>query len=81
VQLARTPDQIRGYEEIKLRNVELAKRRADLLLGRLEAGGRLLPVVGGRPGLSSGRASRFDRLAALRYTSVRRPPLVWSERR
>jgi hypothetical protein len=49
VQLARTPDQIRGYEEIKLRNVELAKRRADLLLGRLEAGGRLLPVVGGRP--------------------------------
>lgn len=49
VQLARTPDLIRGYEEIKLGNVELAKRQADLLLSRLEAGGRLLPVVGGRP--------------------------------
>jgi indolepyruvate ferredoxin oxidoreductase len=49
VQLVRTPDLIRGYDEIKLGNVELARRQADLLLNRMEAGGRILPVVARRP--------------------------------
>jgi len=45
LQLARVPDAIRGYEEIKLRGVERARRQADLLLRQIESGSRALPVV------------------------------------
>jgi indolepyruvate ferredoxin oxidoreductase len=34
-ELARVPDAIRGYEEIKLKSVAAARSRADELLGRL----------------------------------------------
>ncbi len=37
VELARVPDAIRGYEDIKQRSVVAARARAALLLGRLEA--------------------------------------------
>jgi indolepyruvate ferredoxin oxidoreductase len=40
VELARVPDQIRGYEDIKLRNAAAARERAAALGGRLEARAR-----------------------------------------
>jgi indolepyruvate ferredoxin oxidoreductase len=43
--VARLPDGIRGYEEIKLRGIERAERQAELLLRQLEGGSRPLPVV------------------------------------
>jgi len=42
--IARIPDAIRGYDEIKLRNVDAAKARAEVLQGQLK-GRSLLPVV------------------------------------
>jgi len=44
--VARLPDEIRGYEEIKLRSIERAERQAELLLRQIEGGHRPLPVVG-----------------------------------
>jgi indolepyruvate ferredoxin oxidoreductase len=38
VELLELPDVIRGYEEIKLRNVVLFRKRADAILKRLRAG-------------------------------------------
>ena len=38
VELLELPDVIRGYEEIKLRNVVLFRKRAEALRKRLEAG-------------------------------------------
>jgi indolepyruvate ferredoxin oxidoreductase len=38
VELLELPDVIRGYEEIKLRNVVLYRKRADAILKRLRAG-------------------------------------------
>jgi indolepyruvate ferredoxin oxidoreductase len=38
LELLELPDVIRGYEEIKLRNVVLFRKRADALLKRLRAG-------------------------------------------
>jgi indolepyruvate ferredoxin oxidoreductase len=38
LELLELPDTIRGYEEIKLRNVTLFRKRADALLKRLRAG-------------------------------------------
>jgi indolepyruvate ferredoxin oxidoreductase len=36
LEIATLPDAIRGYEDIKLRNVQAAKERAEALRGRLE---------------------------------------------
>jgi indolepyruvate ferredoxin oxidoreductase len=44
--VARLPDEIRGYEDIKLRAIERAERQAELLLRQIEGGARPLPVVG-----------------------------------
>ena len=38
LELLELPDVIRGYEEIKLRNVVLFRKRADAILKRLRAG-------------------------------------------
>ena len=38
LELLELPDVIRGYEEIKLRNVVLYRKRADAILKRLRAG-------------------------------------------
>ena len=38
LELLELPDVIRGYEEIKLRNVVLFRKRAEALRKRLEAG-------------------------------------------
>ena len=40
LELLELPDVIRGYEEIKLRNVVLFRKRADAILKRLRAGQR-----------------------------------------
>jgi indolepyruvate ferredoxin oxidoreductase len=45
VDVARLPDAIRGYEEIKLRGIERAERQADFLMRQLEGGSRPLNVV------------------------------------
>jgi len=46
VKLARVADVIRGYEEIKLHNVERAKSQAELLLRQLDSPGKRLAVIG-----------------------------------
>ena len=38
LELLELPDVIRGYEEIKLRNIVLFRKRADVILKRLRAG-------------------------------------------
>jgi indolepyruvate ferredoxin oxidoreductase len=38
VELLELPDLIRGYEDIKLRNVALYRKRAEAILRRLRAG-------------------------------------------
>ena len=43
--IARLPDAIRGYEEIKLRSIERTERQAELLMRQLEGGSRPLKVV------------------------------------
>jgi len=43
--VARVPDAIRGYEEIKLRGIERAERQAELLMRQLEGGSRPLNVL------------------------------------
>jgi len=45
LEVARLPETIRGYEEIKLRNVERAERHADLLMAQLESGRPPLRVL------------------------------------
>jgi indolepyruvate ferredoxin oxidoreductase len=52
LELLELPDVIRGYEEIKLRNVMLFRKRADAMLKRLRAGGAR------PPGSGSGAAGR-----------------------
>jgi indolepyruvate ferredoxin oxidoreductase len=45
VELLELPDLIRGYEEIKLRNVVLFRKRADAILKRLRAGRKAPEIV------------------------------------
>jgi indolepyruvate ferredoxin oxidoreductase len=48
VELLELPDVIRGYEEIKLRNVVLFRKRADAILKRLRAGKPAPEIVSSR---------------------------------